>query len=456
MSALTGLTALYNALDGGSWTTKTNWLTGSFCSWHGVVCDGTALSRLTLSSNGLWGTLPTEVGLLSELRYQLDLYDNTIRGHIPTELAALTTLWSIDLQRNELSGSLPTEVGGLARLSTMLHVHYNPSLSGTLPTELGLLTGLRSIFVTGDRMSGTLPAIMLPSSLSGFGLDHNSFSGFLPSEIGRFTGAGTLRLRANSISGTIPLEIGALSNLCARPLSLPVPPCVSSALPTPDGHPCPWCHVSRDGSYPTPPHPHCFTWQVRPDPRHQLPLRQCAYSARSDRTHPMQPCRLERSLDCPHMSVSWPGRTDLADVCSRVGLCVASAFATAAARHAAAAARSFATAVPVAAATTAWSTATATLATFPTAMAIAATATASTAIPAASSTVRASIGTTTTTRHSTATHAATAASSARRAIAFRRTRELRHWSQPQLGHHWGRPAWPLLHEQVHAHVLLPA
>ena len=148
MATLAGLTALYKALGGASWITNTNWLSNAdpcdpSASWHGLVCVGAGPKGIDLDGNGLRGTLPTQLGLLTELRYALDLYNNQIHGHLPTQLAHLTYLWSFDLHRNELSGTLPTELGNLSGLRSFLYAHENPALSGTLPSQIGRLVQLR-------------------------------------------------------------------------------------------------------------------------------------------------------------------------------------------------------------------------------------------------------------------------------------------------------------------------
>jgi hypothetical protein len=175
MTTLAGLTALYTALGGGAWYSAANWFVGAPCDgpWHGLTCAGSALTGIDLNANGLHGTIPTQVGLLTDLRYALDLYGNSIVGVVPTQLGMLHQLWSVDVHRNQLSGTLPTQLGALARLSTFLYAHENGRLSGTLPSQLGELTRLRSLHVHTTALSGTLSSVALPASLVGIGLASN-------------------------------------------------------------------------------------------------------------------------------------------------------------------------------------------------------------------------------------------------------------------------------------------
>ena len=63
------LVALYNATEGGSWTTRTNWLSGRpLDEWHGVTTDSDGrVTALELSGNQLTGEIPPELGGLSNL-----------------------------------------------------------------------------------------------------------------------------------------------------------------------------------------------------------------------------------------------------------------------------------------------------------------------------------------------------------------------------------------------------
>jgi hypothetical protein len=59
-----------------NWLTD-DWLTGDYCNWHGITCDGSKnVISIDLNTNQLYGTWPDEIVLLkSSLRY-VDLYNN--------------------------------------------------------------------------------------------------------------------------------------------------------------------------------------------------------------------------------------------------------------------------------------------------------------------------------------------------------------------------------------------
>ena len=71
LAQVQALEALYTAAGGAGWTTKTNWLSGDPCNytstWSGVTCSGGEVTSLSLNDNGLTGTLPTQVGLLTAI-----------------------------------------------------------------------------------------------------------------------------------------------------------------------------------------------------------------------------------------------------------------------------------------------------------------------------------------------------------------------------------------------------
>ena len=93
-----------------------------------------SVSFLSLHTNRLSGTLPTEVGLLTTMRDRLHLHTNRISGVLPTQLGMLTQTTLPALHNNAVSGTLPTE---LARLEQLLFpsLSYN-RISGTTPSQM--------------------------------------------------------------------------------------------------------------------------------------------------------------------------------------------------------------------------------------------------------------------------------------------------------------------------------
>ena len=130
----TALEALYDATGGDNWTTGTNWKTNND-DWYGVTTNASGqVTRLNLANNHLNGTLPTELGSLTNPT-ALSLNNNQLSGAIPAALGSLTTLTLLDLPGNQLSGAIPTALGNLTSL-TRLDLSNN-NLSGAIPTALG-------------------------------------------------------------------------------------------------------------------------------------------------------------------------------------------------------------------------------------------------------------------------------------------------------------------------------
>lgn len=63
------LAILYNALNGGEWTTNNGWTDDSEeCTWYGLVCDTSgSVIALELNDNNLRGVLEVEFVLLSKI-----------------------------------------------------------------------------------------------------------------------------------------------------------------------------------------------------------------------------------------------------------------------------------------------------------------------------------------------------------------------------------------------------
>ena len=113
---------------------------------------------------------------------KLDLADNGLRGTLPTVLGMLTALRLLVLDDNQLSGTLPTEIGKLANLQ-VLWLQYN-QLSGVLPTELANLEKLepvQSSCLLSPNRFGCVDAMAPPNrACNASALAWTSASGYLP------------------------------------------------------------------------------------------------------------------------------------------------------------------------------------------------------------------------------------------------------------------------------------
>ena len=232
------LVALYNATEGGSWATSTNWLSGRpLDEWHGVTTDsGGRVTALNLVSNRLVGALPAALGDLTNLRTLilwsndeltgpipawlgdltnlrwLILGGNGLTGEIPPELAGLSNLTSLDLRSNGLTGEIPPELAGLSNLQR-LYLNHN-RLTGEIPPELASLSNLTELYLSDNRLTGEIPPELgRLSNLMELGLYANQLTGEIPPELAGLSNLTSLILNSNRLTGGIPPELGGLSNL---------------------------------------------------------------------------------------------------------------------------------------------------------------------------------------------------------------------------------------------------
>src|SRR4051812_13246054 len=97
--------------NGTTWTTKTNWPTGTwpstatstqFGTWYGVTVVNGDITQIALPTNNLIGSLPSSIGTLTKLKV-LSLGSNQLSGTIPNEIGNLTSLQTLLLGVNNFS-----------------------------------------------------------------------------------------------------------------------------------------------------------------------------------------------------------------------------------------------------------------------------------------------------------------------------------------------------------------
>jgi Leucine-rich repeat (LRR) protein len=208
------LVALYNSTGGANWTNHTGWLqTDTPCSWYAVSCEnsGSHVTYLYLENNNLVGSIPPELGNLSNL-YWLGLNSNQLTGAIPSSLGNLTTLYWLYLDHNQLTGTIPPSLGNLVN-ATDFALNYN-RLTGTIPVALGNLSGVTYLDLSFNQLSGSIPTQLgsLPIIIS-LWLNNNQLTGTIPPSLGNLTALQILNLSFNKLSGPIPTEFGNLQGL---------------------------------------------------------------------------------------------------------------------------------------------------------------------------------------------------------------------------------------------------
>ncbi|KAF8023544.1 hypothetical protein BT93_F0908 [Corymbia citriodora subsp. variegata] len=231
-----------------SWTPSPRNATGSNstmspCAWYGISCnqagsvikinltstyvEGTLdefpfsslcrLMHVNLSINSLFGHIPPQIGLLSNLTY-LDLSINRFSSNIPPEIGHLTKLKILYLFSNELNGSIPQEIGQLHLLNEI--ALYSNHLKGPIPSSLGNLSKLVVLYLYNNSLSSSIPPeIGNMTNLEVLHMDTNILTGPIPSTLGNLTKLTELHLFDNELTGSIPLELGNLNLLSSLSLN---------------------------------------------------------------------------------------------------------------------------------------------------------------------------------------------------------------------------------------------
>lgn len=152
------LVTFYNDTAGEQWTNRDGWLIEEDpCEWFGVICADGSVVSLGLFDNQLSGPIPSELANLVNLQ-SLQIHFNRLSGPIPPELGSLGKLKFLSLSSNALSGSIPPELGNLTSLRFV--VLNNNQLSGSIPPEFGNLISLEILDAAENRLSGVLPATL--------------------------------------------------------------------------------------------------------------------------------------------------------------------------------------------------------------------------------------------------------------------------------------------------------
>ena len=147
-----------------------------------------SLNYLNLQNNSLTGfALPSEIYGNDQLTY-LNLLGNKLHGTISTQIGLLTGLKYLMIGLNDLSGTIPSQIGDLTDLRVLNASHNH--LGGSIPSELGKCTGLIQV-----------------------SLSQNSLRGSIPSSFANLTLLKELILYTNKITGSIPSSLASLNSL---------------------------------------------------------------------------------------------------------------------------------------------------------------------------------------------------------------------------------------------------
>ena len=196
------LMSLYRATGGPTWNSNVNWGTEQpVGEWAGVgtTADGRVV-YLNLDDNGLTGSVPPEVGWLTDLT-SLDLASNQLTG-IPAALGRLANLENLSLSDNELT-EIPAALGGLASLRFL---NLSANRLKEIPATLGRLVDLRFLNLSSNELTEILFAPGEWRGLSRLDLSSNGLTR-IPAFLGALADLDSLNLSANRLAGNIPREV---------------------------------------------------------------------------------------------------------------------------------------------------------------------------------------------------------------------------------------------------------
>ncbi|ETR72481.1 MAG: hypothetical protein OMM_01685 [Candidatus Magnetoglobus multicellularis str. Araruama] len=152
------LLALFEQTNGYQWTIKTGWgeSWGTECNWYGITCvnNHTNIGEIILPENALSGPLPSTLANLTHLT-TLDFHGNILIGELPKSFGGLHNLIFLDLSNNAIEGQLPSEWGNLNKLLILKLAHNH--LSGSIPSTFGNMGYLQFMELNSNCLAGSIP-----------------------------------------------------------------------------------------------------------------------------------------------------------------------------------------------------------------------------------------------------------------------------------------------------------
>ncbi len=209
------LVSLYNATNGQAWDDKWD-LSTPITEWYGLdVTTNGCVQRIVLRFNDLEGTLPEELGQLTNLT-ELRL-EGSFSGPVPSSLSNLTLLEELELNGG-FEGEVAIDFNELTELESLSL--ENNHFTGLVPEAIFNLSNLTSLDLSGNAFEGPIPdGVENLTSLTFLHLGSNKFIGDIPDAIASLTNLTFLNLRFNQLTGNIPAFIANLTNLRILDLS---------------------------------------------------------------------------------------------------------------------------------------------------------------------------------------------------------------------------------------------
>ncbi|KAJ9693044.1 hypothetical protein PVL29_011956 [Vitis rotundifolia] len=173
------------------------------------LTPNTIITLLDISDNRFDGQLQEKVGHMIPNMEYLNLSNNGFEGILPSSIAKMTSLVSLDLSANSFSGEVPKQLLAVKDLAFLKL--SNNKFHGEIFSRDFNLTSLESLHLDNNQFRGTLSNVLSKSSwLEELDVSNNNMSGEIPSWIGNMTDLTTLVLGNNGFKGKLPHEISQL------------------------------------------------------------------------------------------------------------------------------------------------------------------------------------------------------------------------------------------------------
>jgi len=179
--------------------------------------NNTKLNELFLVNNSLSGPFQLPIHPHVNLS-QLDISDNHLDSHIPTEIGAyFPNLTFLSMSKNHFNGIIPSSFGNMSSL-IVLDLSEN-NISGKLPSCFTSLP-LVHVYLSQNKLQGSLEDAFHKSfELITLDLSHNQLTGNISEWIGEFSYLSYILLGYNNLEGRIPNQLCKLDKLSFIDLS---------------------------------------------------------------------------------------------------------------------------------------------------------------------------------------------------------------------------------------------